>query len=271
MPKEKCASSGSGYRAPAVHKAFELLRTVAEAQDGIRLAELAARSGFSMSTTHGLVHALLREKALTQGKDPYKLFLGPLVANLAFTDWNYMKASLMGQVIINEVRDRVVDGTVFLGVRVRNRVMITASAEAMESFKVSAPVGTTLPLFAGATGKIFLSLESTECVEQLIREKGLPRYTPNSIVNMEDYLAELHRVRSRGYAIDDEEYLSGIRAVAVSIHNWRGLPMAIWVVGIAGNMGLARLHQVAEIVLVAAGKLRSQLEGIAHSASGSFK
>ena len=271
MPKGEHESSRSGYRAPAVHKAFELVRAVADAQDGIRLGELAARAGLSMSTTHGLVRALLREKVLTHGKDPHKLFLGPLIATLAFTDWNYMKASRLGQEIINEVRDRVMDATVFLGVRVRNRVMITASAEAVESLKVSAPVGTWIPIFAGATGKAFLSLENSECIERLAGERGLPRYTPNSIINMEDYLAELNQVRARGYATDDEEYLSGIRAVAASVHNWRGLPMAIWVVGIAGNMGLARLHQVAEIVMASAGKLRSQLEGIAQSASISFK
>jgi hypothetical protein len=85
---------------------------------------------------------------------------------------------------------------------------------------------------------------------------------------MEDYLAELHRVRSRGYAIDDEEYLSGIRAVAAALHNRRGLPMAIWVVGIASNMEQTRLMQVADITVAAAKTLRSQLEGIANGGFG---
>jgi DNA-binding IclR family transcriptional regulator len=270
MPIGKNDPPRNGYKAPAVHKAFQLIRAVADAQDGVRLADLAARVGFSLSTTHGLVHALLRENVLIQGEDPHKLFLGPLIANLAFTDWNYIKASRLGQPIINEVRDGVMDATVFLGVRVRNRVAITASAEAIESFKISAPVGTTIPLFAGAAGKVLLSLEDDECVKQLAGERGLPHFTPNSIVDMEDFLAELNRVRSRGYAIDDEEYMSGVRAVAAPVNNCRGLPMAIWVVGIVGNMGLARLYHLADTVVNAAGKLRSQLEGIGRSASGSL-
>ncbi len=257
----------SGYKAPAVHKAFQLLRAVAESQNGMRLVELAARVGCSTSTTHGLVHALLREKALIQGDDPHKLFLGPLIADLAFTDWNYVKVSRLAQPIIDGVRDRV-EATVFLGVRIRKRVMITATAEATESFRISAPAGTTIPLFAGAAGKVFLSQENAERIVELAGERGLPKYTPHSIVNMEDYLAELQRVRSRGYAIDDEEYLSGIRAVAAALHNRRGLPMAIWVVGIAGNMGLTRLRQVADITVAAATNLRSQLEDIAHSSFG---
>ena len=121
--------TSSGYKAPAVHKAFQLLRAVAESENGMRLVELAARVGCSTSTTHGLVHALLREKALIQGDDPHKLFLGPLIADLAFTDWNYAKVSRLAQPIIDGVRDHV-QATVFLGVRIRTRVMITATAEA---------------------------------------------------------------------------------------------------------------------------------------------
>jgi DNA-binding IclR family transcriptional regulator len=262
MSKAEYDLDRSGYKAPAVHKAFELLRAVAEAQGGVRLVELAARTGLSTSTAHGLVHALLREKALIQGEDQRRLFLGPLIADLAFTDWNYIKVNRLGQPVINSLRDRV-EATVFLGVRVRGRVMITATAEARESFKISAPVGTTMPLCAGAVGKVFLALEKTpEQLRPLLEEKGLPQFTPNSITNVEQYLAELDRVRSQGFAIDDEEYLPGIRAVAVALNNRRGLPMAVWVVGIANSMGLARLQQVAEMTVQAAKELRSRIEGI---------
>jgi DNA-binding IclR family transcriptional regulator len=221
--------------------------------------DLADRLGYSASTTHGLVHALLREKALVQGEGAHELFLGPLIAELAFTDWNYLKVNELAQPILNEVRDRA-GATVFLGVRIRSRVMITATAEAMESFKISAPVGTRIPLFAGAVGKVFLAREAAERIGQLVAKRGLPRYTPNSITTLEEYLAELNRVRSRGYAVDDEEYLSGVRAVAVALNNRQGLPIAIWVVGFAANMGLEKLEQVANIAADSAKKLRIVLE-----------
>jgi DNA-binding IclR family transcriptional regulator len=183
-----------------------------------------------------------------------------LIADLAFADWNYVKVNRLAQPIINDLRDRV-EATVFLGVRIRARAMITATAESMESLKITSPVGTTIPLLAGAAGKVFLCSESAELIRKLIGDRGLPRYTPNSITNMDDFLAELDRVRSMGYALDNEEYLSGIRAVAVALENRRGLPMAIWVVGIASNMELARLKHVADLTIAAAKELRSQLEG----------
>lgn len=53
-----------GYQAPAVHKAFHLLRMVAESRRDLGLTDLALQSGYSKSTTHGIVHALLRELSL---------------------------------------------------------------------------------------------------------------------------------------------------------------------------------------------------------------
>ena len=261
MDKDDHELQQGGYRAPAVHKAFQVLRMVAEAERGLRIVELADRLGYSASTTHGLVHALLREKALVQGEGAHELFLGPLIAELAFTDWNYLKVNELAQPVLNKVRDRA-EATVFLGVRIRTRVMITATAEAMESFKISAPVGTTIPLFAGAVGKVFLAQETAERIGQLVAEKGLPRYTAKSITTLDGYLEELNRVRSRGYAVDDEEYLSGVRAVAVALNNRQGLPIAIWVVGFAVNMGLEKLQQVASIAADSAKELRFELEEI---------
>jgi len=57
----------TGYKAPAVHKAFELLRAVAQSPKSLGIVELAQRLGYSKSTTHGLVHALLREAFSARG------------------------------------------------------------------------------------------------------------------------------------------------------------------------------------------------------------
>ncbi|MFZ0945035.1 MAG: IclR family transcriptional regulator C-terminal domain-containing protein [Syntrophobacteraceae bacterium] len=80
------------------------------------------------------------------------------------------------------------------------------------------------------------------------------------MTNLEEYLADLNRVRSRGYAIDDEEYLSGVRVVAVALNNRQGLPIAIWVLGFSANMGLEKLQYAADIAGASAKKLRSQME-----------
>ncbi len=249
----------AGYKAPAVHKAFQLLRSVARSQKSLGIVELAKQLGYSKSTTHGLVHALLREGALTQGTGAHKLYLGPAIAELLFSDWHQEKVNELAQPILNDIRDSVSE-TVILGVRIRSRVLIITTAETSESLKISVPVGSTIPLLGGAVGKVFLSDETPDHALQLIQKHGLRRYTPRSITDATEYLTELDHVRAQGYAVDIEEYLQGIRAVAVALHNRRGLPAALWVVGISASMDTEKMKKIADIAREKAEKLRFELD-----------
>jgi DNA-binding IclR family transcriptional regulator len=248
-----------GYQAPAVHKAFHVLRKVAESRQHLGLTDLAVQLGYSKSTTHGLVHALLREGALVQGADGRTLYLGPAIADLAFSNWNYLKMVASIQPLIDTLRDQIKE-TMVLGALISDSIQIMAAAEVSGPLKIGASPGTLLPFFAGAAGKVFLAIKSTEAATRMIREKELPQHTPRSIVDENKYLAELEEVRRKGYAIDDEEYLTGVRAVAVGLNNIKGPPMAVWTVGLSGNMGSEKIQSAIDIMTAAAPQLRNTLD-----------
>lgn len=255
-PKKKKPSS---YQAPAVQKAFELLKLVAEARSEITLSGLARQLGFSKGTTHGMIKALLQAGALEQGPKRKGFFLGPTVVEMAFRSWNYFQVVEYAQPILNELRDRIGE-TVFLGVLSRSRGLIMATAEATKPLKISSPPGTSIPLLAGAVGKVFLALQPDAQAAKILREHGLAQFTQRSIVKKDDYLAELENVRRQGYAVDEEEYLAGVKAVAVALGNQRGLPLAIWVVGFADAMGASVIPAIAEETRRAAAELREVLD-----------
>lgn len=259
MPENK--SAATGYKAPAVGKAFELLRVVAGSRQGLGLSELATELGYSKSTTHGLVHALIHEGALVQIAGGKKLLLGSTLVELAFQSWNYLIINREAQPILDALREKIGE-SVFLGVLNRSnaRAIIMATSEATKPLKISSPPGTSISLFAGAVGKVFLAgMEDSQALN-LIREKGLPQFTANSIVREDQLMFELAEVRNRGWALDDEEYIPGVRAVAASIGNLHGLPLAIWVVGFAGSIGNNELESITEATLETTTKLRAVLD-----------
>ena len=108
-------------------------------------------------------------------------------------------------------------------------------------------------------GKVFLAQRDDAEVLEFIKESGLPQFTSRSIVYEEEYLAELALVRNQGYALDNGEYLRGVRAVAVGLGNHRGLPLAIWVVGFSGSMGNEMMPQIIEATTETAKTLRAAL------------
>lgn len=247
-----------GYNAPAVHKAFQLLRIVAASPKPLGLTDLARQLGYSKSTTHGLVHALLQEGALAREQKGRRFFLGPVVSDLTFTSWNYLKVNELTQPIINAIRDAVGE-TVFFGVLINKRVIILAIAEAAVPLKISGSTGTSISLFAGAVGKVFLADAKINLVKQLLKNKKLPRYTPRSIWKEGAYLEELSKVRKTGYAVDNEEYLTGLKAVAVALHNQKGPPMAVWVVGLSSGMNTDKMDRTIECLVSKADMLRQTL------------
>jgi DNA-binding IclR family transcriptional regulator len=251
----------TGYKAPAVGKAFELLRIVAGSRKSLGLSELAAELGYSKSTTHGIVHALINEGVLVQAARGKKLLLGSTLVELAFQSWNYLIISREAQPILDELRDNI-NESVFLGMfnRSNARAVIMATSEATKPLKISSPPGTSISLFAGAVGKVFLAGMADDRALDLIREKGIPRFTENSIVSETSLMAELNEVRNKGYALDDEEYIPGVRAVAVSIGNLHGLPLAIWVVGFAGSMNASAIRKITRDTLGTTKKLRAVLD-----------
>ena len=246
------------YEAPAVQKAFELLAMVADSAEGLGVSELSTALGYSKGTIHGIVQALLKAGVLDQSTQLKKLFLGPAIVELAFKSRSYRRTIQQAQPLLDQLRDRV-GQTVFLGMLSRSRVMIIAAAEASNPLKISSPPGTSLPVLAGALGKMFLSQFDDKKALQLIRSYGLTRYTQKSIIDGQAYLEELARVRREGYAVDDEEYLPGVRAVALSLGNHRGLSLALWAVGFAGSMDRQRMPGIVREVLETAEKLKGSL------------
>lgn len=252
-------SPPSRYQAPAVRKAFQLLQRVAESHENPGLTKLARDLGFSKSTTHGLIQALLGVGALDHAPGRKEFFLGPAIANLALGSWSDIRLREMAQGFLNDLRDRIGE-TVFLGGLSHTRGIILAVAEARKTLKISAPPGASIPVLAGAVGKIYLSRFRDANALKIIREHGLKQYTPRSIVDEETYIRELARVRKQKYALDREEYLTGVAAVAVNLENRGGLPLAIWVVGFAGAMDNGAAASISARMKETARRLLASLE-----------
>jgi DNA-binding IclR family transcriptional regulator len=92
--------------------------------------------------------------------------------------------------------------------------------------KMASKVGSRNPLHSCAVGKTLLSFFPEQELDRLIRKKGLPRRTGNTITNPERLKAQLRVVRAQGYAVDDEENEEGIRCLAAPVFDEKGRPVA---------------------------------------------
>jgi len=239
----------TAYRAPAVVKAFALMEEVAKEPGRLGISELARRLGLPKSTVHGLVRVLLEQEALVRGPDHRGFRLGPRLYRLGRVAAVNLSLEALVQPYL-EALSRELEETVFLGTCNGQGITITAKADSPKEFKLTAPVGTKLPLLAGATAKVFLSTRDEKEVAALLTEKPLPRFTEHSITDSQEFLRQVREAREKGYALDCEEYLRGVNAVCVLLPlAGRTQPSALWVVGFSRSLTPEKMQQA-----VAAGK-----------------
>ncbi|MFH1154006.1 MAG: IclR family transcriptional regulator [Pseudomonadota bacterium] len=247
-------TSQDGYAAPAVIRAFELMRLLTDTPRPLSLTELSKKLGCGKSSIHGLLKALIQVNALNRVGKTY--VMGPAMAELSLRGWNIFKLVEKAQPALTRLRNATGE-TVFLGVTGTSKSTIIATRDALKPLKISAPPGTEIPLQAGAVGKAFLSAMSRDSVDHFIETHGLPQFTPNSITEIDAYHRELETVRTSGYAMDNEEYLTGVKAVAVSINNRRGLPLAVWIAGFASSMDTVLTPETLTLITTTASELRA--------------
>jgi DNA-binding IclR family transcriptional regulator len=98
-----------------------------------------------------------------------------------------------------------------------NSVLYLDRVESSWPLRVALGPGSRLPLYASASGKLFLSFMPKRSRERFIRLTPLVRHTANTFTDPSKLSRELEEIRARGYSTDNEEYLSGICCLAVPV------------------------------------------------------
>jgi len=123
-------------------------------------------------------------------------------------------------------------------------------------------VGGRAPMVASGLGKAILATYSEQDVAAIIKRHGMRRLTPKSVVRAGDLGKVLDQARRDGYALDDEEYLTGLRCVAAVVYNDQAEAMAaISVSGLASRVPRERLPQLGRLVHEVADELTLALGG----------
>ena len=109
--------------------------------------------------------------------------------------------------------------------------MLVYVANGPQQVRVAAEVGEILPGHAAAGSKCVLAFASPE-IRAIHLNGEFPAYTPNTIVDPDEFQRHLMEVGRLGYATDLEEIDIGISAVAVPIFDFTEQPKgAVVVVG----------------------------------------
>lgn len=205
---------------PSVHKAVQILDTLAASKEPLSLAEITARLGLPKSSVLALATSLTRT-GLVRRVDSGAYQLGTHLVDLAHaylanidltqefaSTWDAL-AMLPGEGVVLAL----LDGTDVVYIACRN---------SDTPLGVTYRIGMRLPANCTATGKALLSTLPDERVRTLYRGVPLRQLTPHSHKTLKSLLADLHEARLRGYAVDDEETRAGMCCIGAPVFDASG-------------------------------------------------
>jgi len=190
----------------------EYLREVGEAG----VTEMATALDHSKGTVHSHLATLLKNEYVVKNGDQYEL-------SLKFIDLGeYAKSRLdIYDVVTDELDDLAAEtGEVAqFATEEHGRAVYLYKAHGDQAVNTASSAGKREYIHCISLGKAMLAQFPDERVHEIIDRHGLPAQTANTITDSQQLEEELREIRERGYAIDDEEMIEGIRCVAAPLTN----------------------------------------------------
>src|SRR5579872_42103 len=249
------ASNGDGARGavPAIARAARVLDELAGGPAGV--SEIARRTGLGKSSVHALLGSLVGEGlAMRDATGGYAL--GPRLAELGSRarDNGVIEAPAPSLARLREETGE----TVLLGRARGPGVAVLARSESTRSQALSAPIGSSVPLLAGALGSAFLATFDPVQAETFLAGRQLPPYTNRSVTEPREYLDRADAARVQGYSVERGEYLPGV-AAAASAFRWMDAVYLVWLIAFDGNRSDEDVDAMGQAVCRTAARLHHDL------------
>lgn len=216
MPNDTTSSSPRTLE--TVSRAFEVMQALRRL-DGAGVTELANHLDLSKSVVYNYLSTLREEKFVVKEDDTYRLSLQFLLIGEYVRNQNTLyrigKSEL--DTLAAETGEFAHLTTEQHGLSV-NLYKVSGDKAVGDSYQVS-KLQQADYLHFSATGKAILAHLPTERVDWIVDQYGLPAKTDETITDREALFAELEAVRERGYALNDEEEVTGLQAIGAPIRD----------------------------------------------------
>ncbi|MEM9341591.1 MAG: HTH-type transcriptional regulator BhcR [Pseudomonadota bacterium] len=242
----------------SLDRAMEVLEHLSTLQ-GASLSELAGNLDQSPATVYRVLVTLERRGIVEFDPEAQLWYVG---AQAFVIGARYLRRTSLVDRATPVLRQLMVETeeTANLAVPRGGTVVFVSQVECHHSIRAFFPPGSASPMHASGIGKALLAEMQAADLERLLSEARLERFTKFTITDPDLLLADLERVRARGFSIDDQEKNVGMRCIAAPVLNWAGEAVA----GISISGPIARIEDgeipgLASVVMQAARELSAAL------------
>jgi len=245
----------------ALSRGLRLLQVLADREHGVLLTDLARQVQLAASTTHRLLATL--EQAgfaeLEQDTGLWRVGVSTVSVGSAYTRGRDVVS--LARPLMRELTEAAGESS-NLAIERDDAAVYLAQVESRATVRAFSRLGDRVPLTCSGVGLALLSRKSDDEIRALVKRTGLPTFTGNSFTSVDALLQALAASRARGFVIDNEAHVEGMRCVAAPcLDPWGGAVAAISISGPSGRLTPDRLHTLGALVAETARTLTARIGG----------
>lgn len=212
----------------AIERVAAILDALSQSGKGASLGSVASRVGLSKGTTHRILGSLMHFDFVRQDPASRDYALGFKLVELGNCLLEQINLRKEAEALLQDLSQRT-NETVYLVILDRTEVVYVEKIETEDTsvvLRATSKVGQRNAAHSCAVGKVLLADLPPGELDELLGEMVFIRKTENTITDPLQLKEHLGAVRTRGFAVDDEESERGIRCVAAPVRDERGRAVA---------------------------------------------
>ncbi len=228
-----------------IDRTLDILEYLSLTQASKGPTEIARAVGLNKSTVHRLLAALLGRGYIEKNDVDGTYHIGIKLVEIVSNRINNLELQTEARPVLNDLHDAL-GLIVHLGILDRHEVVYVEKMDIAPNLRRYAQIGQRVPAQCSSLGKCLLASLSGGQLEFFMADCAFAQYTQNSITSLRELKEHLRIVRSRNWAIDNEEYIPGHRCVGAPVCDYRGEIIAA--VSASGPVALLTDERIPEVV-----------------------
>jgi len=257
MPGEVRAEPGGEF-VQSLERGLSVIRAFDADRPRLSLSEVAAVTGLSRAAARRFLHTLVHLGYMRTVDGRFEL--RPKILELGYA---YLSSLTLPEVAMPHLEDLVqqVHASSSVSELDGEDVVYIARVPTKRIMAVTISVGTRFPAYATSMRRVLLAAKPEPWLNSCLSSVSLNHLTGRTITTPSGLRQELHKVRSRGWALVDQELEEGVRSLAAPIRDPDGAVIAaINVATHAGRRTLdAIVAELLERLLDVAGRIERDL------------
>lgn len=193
-----------------------LLEEVTRLGEAVKPTDLIEAMGLPKPTIHRLLQTAEAEGFLQRDIDGRSYGPGDRLRAMAVNTMSSERIRTARLAIMKGAAEEIGE-TINLATPDREGMIYLDRVETKWPLRIQLPIGTEVPFHCTASGKMYLSSLKSSTLNGVLNSKPLEKLTDHTITDPAVLRKELHDTRKRGFSQDNEEFMTGMAAVAVPI------------------------------------------------------